>query len=244
MFHWEIMSKRGRPQKIFVCDSRLLSPAHCLAKYSVSANMQWCLLSAVSGSASSSGLLQLYSVAKMSSCVLNGNVGCFAEVKLPAAGSAPSTVLCFDRFEPPSHCMHIMQLGCSPAEMLGLATSPFIVSCSIKTLLQQFSTSDSTASSAALDMPLLMCVSRTYDFVFLLTRSGRMHTFDILTGMCVNSQDFVGNKSHVVNAQSTADGVVALTSSGSVICAIINRTKLTTYIALNLSETKLKLRVK
>ena len=222
MFHWDIMSNRGFPKKIFECDSRLRTPAHTLSEYSVSANMQWCLLSAVSSNAAS-GILQLYSVTKKTSCVLNGNVGCFAEVPLPAAGSTPSTVLCFDRLEPSSHCIHIMQLGCSPAEMLGLATSPFIVSCSIKSLLQQRGTDGATAAQ---DVPLLMCFSKTYDFVLLFTRSGRVHTFDILTGMCINSQIFIENNSPVISVQCTADGVVALTSNGSVFSAAIERTRL------------------
>jgi hypothetical protein len=107
--------------------------------------------------------------------------------------------------------------------MLGLATSPFIVSCSIKTLLQQLGTDGATAAQ---DIPLLMCFSKTYDFVLLFTRSGRVHTFDILTGMCVNSQIFIENNSPVISVQCTADGVVALASNGSVFSAVIERTRL------------------
>ena len=64
---------------------------------SVSADRKWCLLTGISQAAPGiiAGTMQLYSVDKRVSQILNGHTGTFAVIKRPGR-DAPAQVLCFE----------------------------------------------------------------------------------------------------------------------------------------------------
>ena len=255
LFHWTILSKRGCPVKIFACDSKIMSATRTLVHYTVSENMQWCLLcSAVTNApnaniARSSGLMQLFSVSQKSSYLLSGSTGCFKQLTL---NSTSETVLCFDRLNPPSHTLHMMQLGITPTYTM----RPFIVNCSIINLLcsshsiarinsfykQEVAKPVFNASaSSADDFPIQISACENYNLVFILTGKGYLHTIDIFTGMCLNTVNITNNAT-VLQAKVIphSNGILVLTSSGSIITGIIDKSRLSTYISLNFQDSDLK----
>jgi len=166
--------------------------------------------------------------------------------------SAAVTVFCFDRIHPPAHTLHVMQLGCS---MELLPTTPFIVNCSITQLLRpsvslaqilsyynRAPASDSTSSSSAdCDFLVLISPCESLDFIFLLTQKGFLHTIDMVSGMCLNTVSMASD-ARIVKAMAirSKNGIVALTNTGSIISAIIDESRLATYISLQIGGVDLE----
>jgi len=147
----------------------------------------------------------------------------------------------------------MMQLGITPTDTM----RPFIVNCSIINLLcsshsiariNSFYKQEvakpvvvNASASSADDFPIQISACEQYDLVFILTGKGYLHTIDIFTGMCLNTVN-ITNNAKVLQAKVIphSNGILVLTSSGSIITGIIDKSRLSTYISLNFQDSDLK----
>jgi len=97
VFHWSIEGESA-PVKVFDRNPALGETVQII-NYQVSGDEKWCLLCGISAGATPGaidGTMQLYSVEKSVSQMLQGHSGVFAVIPIPGRTDGPAQILCFE----------------------------------------------------------------------------------------------------------------------------------------------------
>lgn len=115
------------------------------------------------------GAMQLYSVERKCSQPIEGHAASFATFKLEG-NAEPSTLFCFAVRTLQGGKLHIIEVGQPPA-----GNQPFP-----KKAVDVF-----FPPEAQTDFPVAMQVSSKYDVIYLITKYGYIHMYDIETATCI-----------------------------------------------------------
>jgi clathrin heavy chain len=111
VFHWSIEGESA-PVKMFDRNAAITTGTQII-NYQVSNDNKWCLLCGISAGGAPgviNGTMQLYSVEKSVSQMLQGHTGVFTTINLP--GREPAQVLCFEEAKPEQlPKLFIMEVG-------------------------------------------------------------------------------------------------------------------------------------
>ena len=169
VFHWSIEGE-SPPQKVFDRHQSLAEGVQII-NYQVSGDAKWCLLMGIKAGANGSidGQMQLYSVDKRVSQVLQGHTGVFTTIT-PEGRTDPAQVLCFEDKKPDQPAqLFIMEVGRDQKEgKFSLKPQPIPV-----------------PPDAANDFPVAMQASQQQGIVYMLSKTGYLYLFDVFSGRCL-----------------------------------------------------------
>ncbi|CAB1109928.1 unnamed protein product [Ectocarpus sp. CCAP 1310/34] len=229
VFHWSMGGDSG-PQKIFNRDAKLEGCQ--VIGYNVSADGKWCLAVGIYQASPGviAGTMQLYSVDKRVSQILNGHTGTFAKIKVPGRVEE-AQVLCFEEKKVDSPAkLYVMEVGRDKDAPGGVfRLSP-----------QQIP----NAADAPNDFPVAMQVSPKHDIIFMITKMGYLFMFDIHCGKALYRAKISEQTIFVTTTQDATGGIVGITArTGAVLQISVNEATLVPYVVNTLRDSALAIQL-
>lgn len=229
-YHWS-MEGDSQPQKVF---DRHSSLAGCqIINYRTDAKQQWLLLIGISaqvGDAQTNrvvGAMQLYSVERKVSQPIEGHAAAFAQFTIPG-NAAPSTLFCFAVRGAQGGKLHVIEVGQPPQ-----GNQPFP-----KKAVDVF-----FPPEAQNDFPVAMQVGQKYDVIYLITKYGYIHLYDIETATCIYMNRISGDTIFVTAPHDASSGIIGVNRKGQVLSVSVEEDSIVQYITTTLQNPDLALRI-
>ncbi|KAF1331725.1 Clathrin heavy chain, partial [Globisporangium splendens] len=227
VYHWSIEGDSA-PVKVFDRHANL-GPGTQIISYEASHDNKWMLLVGIAQGDGGRivGNMQLYSMEKKVSQVLQGHAGAFAEMT-PPGRTDKGQVLVFagTKGDTPQQ-LFIMEVGRdrdAPGGVFRLPPQniPF-------------------AADAQNDFPVSMLVSPNDDVIYMITKMGYLFLFDAHTGKPLYRARVSQDTTFVTTLDSKSKGMLGITRRGQLLQFAINRTKLVPYVVNTLRDSQLAL---
>lgn len=228
VYHWSIQGDAG-PQKIF--DRHVSLQGSQIINYRVSADEKWCVLIGIAannnpGAFRVKGAMQLYSRDRGVSQPIEGHAATFAEVKTDLA-PVSFKLFTFAVRTAIGAKLHIVEID----HQQGNPTY-------IKKAVDVF-----FPPEAANDFPVAMQCSKRYGIVYLVTKFGFIHLYDLESGTCIYMNRISGETIFVTAEHEATSGIIGINRKGQVLSVSVDESKIIPYIlgTLNNSELAFKL---
>lgn len=225
VFHWS-MEGDSVPQKMFDRHSSLNGCQ--IINYRTDPKQQWLLLVGISVQHSRvAGAMQLYSVERKCSQPIEGHAASFAQFKMDG-NAEQSTLFCFAVRTAQGGKLHIIEVGQPPA-----GQPPFT-----KKSADVF-----FPPEAQNDFPVAMQVSAKYDVIYLITKYGYIHLYDIETATCIYMNRISGETIFVTAPHESTGGIIGVNRKGQVLSVSVDEDNIIPYINTVLQNPDLALRI-
>jgi len=221
VYHWS-MEDESKPKKIF---DRHSSLSGCqIINYRTDAKVQWLLLIGISAKDNRVvGAMQLYSVQKNVSQPIEGHAAAFAQFKYEGK-TEESTLFCFAVRNAQGGKLHIIEVGNNPNNS--------------KKAVEVF-----FPAEAANDFPVAMQVSDKYGIIYLITKYGYIHLYDIETGTCIYMNRISAETIFVTAPHESTSGIIGVNRKGQVLSVHVDEENIIPYIQNNLQNSDLAFRI-
>ncbi|XP_022666531.1 clathrin heavy chain 1-like [Varroa jacobsoni] len=225
VYHWS-MEGDSLPIKMFDRHSSLNSCQ--IINYRTDTKLQWLLLVGISAQQNRVvGAMQLYSMERKVSQPIEGHAAAFAQLELEG-NSQPSTVFCFAVRTQAGGKLHLVEVG-SPAP----GNQPYT-----KKAIDVF-----FPPEAANDFPVAMQVSPRHDVVYLITKYGYVHLYDLESGTCIYMNRISSDTIFVTAPHEASSGIIGVNRKGQVLSVSVDEDNIVGYIMTVLSNADLALRI-
>ncbi|KAG7392353.1 hypothetical protein PHYPSEUDO_000761 [Phytophthora pseudosyringae] len=224
VFHWSLDGD-SPPILVFYRSASLGAGAQIVC-YEASVDNQWLLLVGITQGQGGRtvGNMQLYSMEKKVSQVLQGYTGAFAQVK-PPGRTDDAQILVYAGIKGDGHPLQlfIMEVGRDQdALVFHLPPQPVPF-----------------AADAQSDLPVSMLVSPIEDIVYMITQMGYLFVFDVHSGKLVHRARMMQDTPFVTCLASKSKGVLGITRHGQLLHFAINKTQLVPYVLNTLQDSPL-----
>nr|ATP16155.1 putative clathrin heavy chain [Leptinotarsa decemlineata] len=225
VYHWS-MEGDSTPQKMFDRHSSLNGCQ--IINYRTDPKQNWLLLVGISAQQSRVvGAMQLYSVERKCSQPIEGHAASFATFKMEG-NPEPSTLFCFAVRTLQGGKLHIIEVGQSPA-----GNQPFPK----KTVDVFF------PPEAQNDFPVAMQVSAKYDVIYLITKYGYIHMYDIESATCIYMNRISSETIFVTAPHEVSGGIIGVNRRGQVLSVSVDEESIIRYVNTILHNADLALRM-
>lgn len=224
VYHWSMEGESG-PVKLFDRHANLASSQ--IINYRVNADETWMLLvgiSAVDGRVV--GNMQLYSKEKGVSQPLEGHAGAFANIRLDPA-SPPNKLFTFAVRSAGGAKLHIVEIDHKDG-------TPVFQKKAVDVFFPP---------EEALDFPVAMQVSKKYDIIYLVTKNGYIHLYDLETGTCIYMNRISGDTIFITADLESTSGIIGVNKKGQVLSVSVDEEKIIPYILKYLNSPDLAFRI-
>ncbi|KAJ3054850.1 hypothetical protein HK097_000656 [Rhizophlyctis rosea] len=223
VYHWS-MEGDAAPVKMFERNANLAGSQ--IINYRVNSDEKWLLLIGISAQQGRVvGNMQLYSKERGVSQPLEGHAGAFAELASDTA--TPYKLFTFAVRTATGAKLHIVEVDHKDPN------PPFQ-----KRAVDVFFPPD-----AVNDFPVAMQVSKKYDVIFLVTKYGFIHLYDLETGTCIYMNRISGDTIFVTAELEATGGIIGVNRKGQVLSVSIDEEHIIPYIISTLNNTDLALRL-
>nr|CAI5862798.1 unnamed protein product [Callosobruchus analis] len=225
VYHWS-MEGDSIPQKMFDRHSSLNGCQ--IINYRTDPKQNWLLLVGISAQQSRVvGAMQLYSVERKCSQPIEGHAASFASFKMEGNPES-STLFCFAVRTLQGGKLHIIEVGQSPP-----GNQPFPK----KTVDVFF------PPEAQNDFPVAMQVSSKYDVIYLITKYGYIHMYDIESAVCIYMNRISSDTIFVTAPHEATGGIIGVNRRGQVLSVSVDEESIIRYINTVLHNPDLALRL-
>lgn len=225
VYHWS-MEGDSTPEKMFDRHSTLNGCQ--IINYRTDPKQTWLLLIGISAVQNRVvGAMQLYSVERKCSQPIEGHAASFATFKAED-NPEPSTLFCFAVRTPAGGKLHIIEVGTPPTGNSPLA----------KKAVDVF-----FPPEAATDFPVAMQVSSKYDVVYLITKYGYIHVYDIETATCIYMNRISSDTIFVTAPHEATGGILGVNRKGQVLSVSVDEDNIIPYINGTLQNPDLALKI-
>ncbi|XP_046387045.1 clathrin heavy chain isoform X1 [Ischnura elegans] len=225
VYHWS-MEGDSVPQKMFDRHSSLIGCQ--IINYRTDPKQQWLLLIGISAQQNRvAGAMQLYSVERKCSQPIEGHAASFAQFKMEGSVEQ-STLFCFAVRTQQGGKLHIIEVGQPPT-----GNQPFP-----KKAVDVF-----FPPEAQNDFPVAMQVSAKYDVIYLITKYGYIHLYDIETATCIYMNRISGDTIFVTAPHEATGGIIGVNRKGQVLSVSVEEDNIIPYINTVLQNPDLALRM-
>ncbi|TMW43418.1 hypothetical protein DOY81_011501 [Sarcophaga bullata] len=152
------------------------------------------------------GAMQLYSVERKVSQAIEGHAAAFASFKMEG-NKEPSTLFCFAVRTATGAKLHIIEVGAPPT-----GNQPFV-----KKSVDVF-----FPPEAQSDFPVAMQVSSKYDTIYLITKYGYIHLYDMETGTCIYMNRISADTIFVTAPHESSGGIIGVNRKGQVLSVTVD----------------------
>ncbi|XP_060534182.1 clathrin heavy chain [Cylas formicarius] len=224
VYHWS-MEGDSTPVKMFDRHSSLNGCQ--IINYRTDPKQNWLLLVGISAQQSRVvGAMQLYSVERKVSQPIEGHAASFASFKMEG-NQEPSTLFCFAVRTVQGGKLHIIEVGQSPA---GNQAFP-------KKTVDVF-----FPPEAQNDFPVAMQVSTKYDVIYLITKYGYIHMYDIESAVCIYMNRISSETIFVSAPHEATGGIIGVNRRGQVLSVSVDEDSIIRYVNQVLHNPDLALR--
>lgn len=225
VFHWS-MEGDSQPSKMF---DRHSSLSGCqIINYRTDHKLQWLLLIGISAQQNRVvGAMQLYSVERKVSQPIEGHAAAFAQFKLEGNPEI-STLFCFAVRSAQGGKLHIIEVGQPPA-----GNQPYP-----KKAVDVF-----FPPEAQNDFPVAMQVSPKHDVIYLITKYGYIHLYDLESGICIYMNRITADTIFVTAPHDASSGIIGVNRKGQVLSVCVEEESIIPYINNILQNPDLALRM-
>ncbi|XP_065172053.1 clathrin heavy chain-like isoform X2 [Atheta coriaria] len=225
VYHWS-MEGDSTPVKMFERHSSLNGAQ--IINYRCDPKQNWLLLVGISAQQNRViGNMQLYSVERKCSQPIEGHAASFATFKMEG-NPEPSTLFCFAVRTPQGGKLHIIEVGQSPS-----GNQPF----------QKKTVDVFFPPEAANDFPVAMQVSAKYDCIYLITKYGYIHLYDIETATCIYMNRISSETIFVTAPHEATGGIIGVNRRGQVLSVSVDEECIVRYVNTVLHNPDLALRL-
>ncbi|KAJ3651782.1 hypothetical protein Zmor_017797 [Zophobas morio] len=225
VYHWS-MEGDSTPVKMFDRHSSLNGCQ--IINYRTDPKQNWLLLVGISAQQSRVvGAMQLYSVERKCSQPIEGHAASFATFKMEG-NPETSTLFCFAVRTVQGGKLHIIEVGQSPA-----GNQPFPK----KTVDVFF------PPEAQNDFPVAMQVSAKYDVIYLITKYGYIHMYDIESAVCIYMNRISSETIFVTAPHESTGGIIGVNRRGQVLSVSVDEDNIIRYVNQILHNPDLALRI-
>lgn len=169
--------------------------------------------------------MQLYNKDRAVSQPLEGHAASFATLRLDP-GATPTKLFTFSSRSSTGAKLHIIEIDHVEGQPV----------------FQKRSVDVFFPPEAVNDFPVAMQVSKKYDIIFLITKYGFIHLYDLETGICIYTNRISG-ETIFVTADLNNTGVIGVNRKGQVLSVAIDETNLIPFITSNLNNLELAFRL-
>ncbi|XP_054155436.1 clathrin heavy chain 1-like isoform X1 [Oppia nitens] len=225
VYHWS-MEGDTLPAKMF---DRHTSLNGCqIINYRTDHSLKWLLLIGISAQQNRVvGAMQLYSVERKVSQPIEGHAAAFTQFKCEG-NPEPSNLFCFAARTQAGGKLHIIEVG-SPVT----GNQPYP-----KKAVDVF-----FPPEAQNDFPVAMQMSPKYDIVYLITKYGYIHLYDVETGTCIYMNRISADTIFVTAPYDATSGIIGVNRKGQVLSVSVEEENLIPYITTTLQNPDLAFRI-
>lgn len=225
VFHWS-MEGDSQPTKMFDRHSTL---SGCqIINYRNDHKLQWLLLIGISAQQNRVvGAMQLYSVERKVSQPIEGHAAAFAQFKLEGNPEV-STLFCFAVRLTQGGKLHVIEVGQPPA-----GNQPY----------QKKAVDVFFPPEAQNDFPVAMQVSPKHDVIYLITKYGYIHLYDLESGICIYMNRITADTIFVTAPHDASSGIIGVNRKGQVLSVCVEEESIIPYINNILQNPDLALRM-
>ncbi|KAG0200257.1 hypothetical protein BGX28_006644 [Mortierella sp. GBA30] len=224
VYHW---SMEGDSQPVKVFDRHASLTGSQIINYRVNSDEKWMLLVGISSQGGRVvGAMQLYSKDRAVSQPIEGHAAAFAELKMDGANS-PTKLFAFAVRTSTGAKLHVVEVDHKEG-------NPVYPKKAVDVYFPP---------EASNDFPVAMQISQKYSIIFLVTKFGFIHLYDLETGTCIYMNRISGETIFVTAEHEATSGVIGVNRKGQVLSVSVDENNLVPYIVNTLGNTELALKV-
>ncbi|CAF4207659.1 unnamed protein product [Rotaria sp. Silwood2] len=225
VYHWS-MEGDTQPIKMFDRHESLLGCQ--IINYRTDESLQWLLVNGIKAAEGRVvGRMQLYSVERKVSQPIEGHAAAFTQFKLEE-NKKSSKLFSFAVRGPQGGKLHIIEVGTPSPD-----NQPF----QKKSIDVQF------PAEAPNDFPVAMQTSAKHGVIYLVTKYGYIHIFDIESGTLIYMNRIIADTIFVTAPYESTSGIIGVNRKGQVLSVSIDEDNVVSYIQNILGNTELAYKI-
>lgn len=222
VYHWTIGA--GEPKKVF---DRHANLQDCqIINYKASSDQKWlCLIGIAQRDGRIVGSMQLYSVERAVSQHIEGHAAGFADFK--AEGSTKPSIL-----------FAFANRGAAASKLFVIEVAKGDGPDFTKRAVDLFFPPD-----AAADFPVAMQISEKYNIIYVVTKFGYIHLFDLETGALIYRNRISSETIFVTALHRPTGGICGVDRKGQMLLVAIDEDNIVSYICNTLNNYELAIKL-
>ncbi|CAL1714911.1 unnamed protein product [Somion occarium] len=226
VYHWTASDSTSPPQKIFDRHPTLVGAQ--IINYRASADEKWLVLIGISGNTTNpsafkvKGSMQLFSRDRGVSQPIEGHAASFAELTLDGHQNK-TKLFTFAVRTATGAKLHIVEVDHTAPD------PPFT-----KKAVDVYFPPEATN-----DFPVAMQVSKKHGIVYLVTKYGFIHLYDLESGACIYMNRISGETIFVTAEHEATNGIIGVNKKGQVLSVSVDEQTIIPYILNTLNNTEL-----
>lgn len=226
IFHWDVFDpNQASPVKVFERNQNL---SGCqIINYRVSDDGKWMVCVGITQQQGRVvGAMQLYSRDRGISQAIEGHAAAFGTLRLEAA-PADTKVFTFAVRTATGAKLHIVEVDHQ-------ASNPVFAKKAVDVYFP---------AEAVNDFPVAMQVSQKYSIIYLVTKYGFIHLYDLETGTCLFMNRISSETIFITAADTESAGLVGINRKGQVLTVSVDETTIIPYLLQNPSNSGLAVKL-
>lgn len=226
VYHWS-MEGEASPAKVF--DRHASLAGSQIINYRVSPDEKWMVLVGISGNTSGQpnafkvkGSMQLYSKDRGVSQPIEGHAAAFADLKTDSAPN-PFKLFTFAVRTGTGAKLHVVEIDHQNG-------NPTFTKKAVDVFFPPEATND---------FPVAMQVSKRYGIVYLVTKYGFIHLYDLESGACIYMNRISGETIFVTAEHEASSGIIGINRKGQVLSVSVDENTVIPYILRTLNNSDL-----
>eukprot|EP00300_Choanocystis_sp_HF-7_P043132 c9748_g1_i1.p1 GENE.c9748_g1_i1~~c9748_g1_i1.p1 ORF type:complete len:1691 (-),score=465.27 c9748_g1_i1:35-4882(-) len=220
VYHWS-MGPEAAPVK--VCDRIAELAGAQIISYRASHDQQWVAITGIQAVGDRvSGAIQLYSRERGQAQFIPGHACVFARYSADKGGPANS-LFAFSGRTPTASTLHVVEIGRD-------ATAEAYAKKEVAVFYPP---------EAADDFPVSMQLSPRFNTLFLVTKRGFVHLYDLGTGTCLYMNRLSAETIFVTAPHEASSGMIGINKRGQVLVVGVNEDTIVRYISTALNNVPL-----
>jgi clathrin heavy chain len=229
VYHWSVEGS-SPPTKIFDKNPSLQNGTQVVG-YQTSPDNKWCLLTVISGGGQTiNGTMQLYSIERSTSQILQGHTGTFCELNIndPArTDGAPAKVFCYEDTKDGAPQLKIIEISRDKNAPGGVFRPPVLAI--------------PVDAAAGADFPLFMTAISKSGILYMTTKAGYVYVFDMHANKALYRARMTQDSIVAVTENTASNGILVITRRGQLLHVALNDTAVVPYIMGTLRDQELAL---
>ncbi|GAA5893039.1 clathrin heavy chain [Sporobolomyces salmoneus] len=238
VYHWVCYAPASAPSTptadapVKVFDRHASLAGNQIINYRVTPDEKWLVLVGISSNTSNpagfkvKGAMQLYSKERGVSQPIEGHAASFAELRLEGAPE-DTKLFAFAVRTASGAKLHVVEIDHS-------AANPVYAKKAVDVFFPPEATND---------FPVAMQVSKRYGIIYLVTKYGFIHLYDLETGACLYMNRISGETMFVTCEHEATSGIIGINRKGQVLSVTVDEEVMIPYVLSTLNNVELAIRL-
>ncbi|OBT74922.1 clathrin, heavy polypeptide [Pseudogymnoascus sp. 05NY08] len=226
VYHWDVFDQnQAQPVEVFKRHENLQGSQ--IINYRVSADGKWMVVIGISQQQGRVvGAMQLYSKDRGISQALEGHAAAFGTLRLEGA-PADTKVFAFAVRTATGAKLHVVEVDHQ-------ASNPAFPKKAVDVYFP---------AEAVNDFPVAMQVSEKYSIIYLVTKYGFIHLYDLETGTCIFMNRISSETIFITASDSQSEGLVGVNRKGQVLSVAVDESTVIPYLLQNPANSGLAVKL-